>query len=46
MTGVSIAAIGPITAKTVTDSGLKVDVQPERHTIEAMVEEIIGFYHS
>ena len=46
MTGVSIAAIGPITAKTVSDSGLKVDVQPERHTIEAMVEEIIGFYHS
>lgn len=46
MAGVSIAAIGPITAKTVTDSGLKVDVQPERHTIEAMVEEIIGFYHS
>ena len=46
MTGVSIAAIGPITAKTVSDSGLKVEVQPERHTIEAMVEEIIGFYHS
>jgi len=46
MAGVNIAAIGPITAKTVSDSGLKVDVQPERHTIEAMVEEIIGFYHS
>ena len=46
MSGVNIAAIGPITAKTVTDSGLKVDVQPEQHTIEAMIREIIGFYSS
>ena len=28
-----IAAIGPITAKTVTDNGLTVDIQPEEHTI-------------
>lgn len=44
MSGVSISAIGPITAKTVTDSGLKVDVQPQQHTIEAMIKAIIDFY--
>ena len=42
--GVKIAAIGPITAKTVTDSGLSVDVMPEEHTIAAMVEAIIELY--
>ncbi|MBU1566978.1 MAG: uroporphyrinogen-III C-methyltransferase [Proteobacteria bacterium] len=42
---VKIAAIGPITAKTVTDSGLRVDVQPEQHTIPAMIEAIVAYYH-
>ena len=42
--GVKIAAIGPITAKTVTDSGLKVDIQPEEHTIGAMVRAIVAYY--
>ncbi|MBT8330665.1 MAG: uroporphyrinogen-III synthase, partial [Desulfofustis sp.] len=46
MSGVSIAAIGPITAKTITDNGLKVDAQPEQYTIEAMVRKIIDFYHN
>ena len=41
---VSIAAIGPITAKTVTDNGLQVDTQPEEHTIPAMVRSILGYY--
>lgn len=41
---VKIAAIGPITAKTVTDNGLVVDVQPEEHTIRAMVKEIVSYY--
>ena len=44
MAGVKIAAIGPITAKTVTDSGLRVDVQPEVHTIPAMIEAIVAYY--
>lgn len=39
--GVSIAAIGPVTAKAVEKAGLKVDIMPEESTIEAMVEEII-----
>ena len=41
---VSIAAIGPITAETVTDSNLKVDVQPERYTIPDMVSAIVDHY--
>ena len=46
MAGVKIAAIGPITAKTVTDSGLTVDVQPSTYTIEALIEKIVEFYRS
>ncbi|MDK9707270.1 MAG: uroporphyrinogen-III C-methyltransferase [Desulforhopalus sp.] len=45
LANVKIAAIGPITAKTVTDSGLRVDVQPEQHTIPAMIEAIVDYYH-
>ncbi len=41
---VKIAAIGPITAKTVTDNGLTVDIQPEEHTIAEMVKAIVSYY--
>ncbi len=44
LSGVKIATIGPITAKTVTDNGLTVDVQPETHTITEMILAIIDFY--
>jgi len=44
MQGVKIAAIGPITAKTVSDSGLQVDIQPEKYTIPEMVCSIIDFF--
>ncbi len=39
--GVSIAVIGPVTAKAIEKAGLKVDIMPEESTIEAMVREII-----
>lgn len=39
--GVTIAVIGPVTAKAVEKAGLKVNIMPEKATIEAMVEEII-----
>ncbi|MCL4476235.1 MAG: uroporphyrinogen-III C-methyltransferase [Nitrospirae bacterium] len=39
--GVSIAVIGPVTAKAIEKAGLKVDIMPRESTIEAMVEEII-----
>ncbi|MBM4135627.1 MAG: uroporphyrinogen-III C-methyltransferase [Nitrospira sp.] len=38
---VTIAVIGPVTAKAVENAGLKVDIMPKEATIEAMVEEII-----
>jgi uroporphyrinogen III methyltransferase/synthase len=41
---VTIAAIGPITAKTVTESGLQVDIQPESYTINDMVNTIVDHY--
>lgn len=37
---VTIAAIGPVTAKAVEKAGLKVGIMPEEATVEAMVEEI------
>ncbi|MCX8030513.1 MAG: uroporphyrinogen-III C-methyltransferase [Thermodesulfovibrionales bacterium] len=36
-----IAAIGPITAKAIEKTGLKVHIMPKEATISAMVEEII-----
>lgn len=42
--GAAIAAIGPITAKTVRDSKLNVDVQPEQYTIPDMVNAIVDHY--
>lgn len=44
MEGVDIATIGPITAKTVTDNGLQVTVQPEEYTISEMVWSIVQYY--
>lgn len=41
---VKIAAIGPITAKTVTDNGLEVDVQPEEHTISELIRAVVEYY--
>jgi uroporphyrinogen III methyltransferase/synthase len=42
--GVAIAAIGPITAKTVNDYGLEVDIQPDTYTIPEMVNSIVDHY--
>lgn len=39
--GVSIAVIGPVTAKAIERAGLKVEIMPKEATIEAMVAEII-----
>ncbi len=46
LAGVRIAAIGPITAATVLEHGLQVDIQPERYTIDDMVKAIISFYQA
>lgn len=39
--GVSIAVIGPVTAKAVEKAGFRVDIMSKESSIEAMVEEII-----
>ncbi|MEN8140639.1 MAG: uroporphyrinogen-III C-methyltransferase [Thermodesulfobacteriota bacterium] len=39
---VQIAAIGPITAKSVNEYGLEVDIQPQRYTIVDLVEAIVA----
>ena len=39
--GVTLAVIGPVTAKAVEKAGLRADIMPRESTIEAMVEEII-----
>lgn len=41
LSGVSIAVIGPVTARAVEKAGLKVSIMPPEATMEAMVEEII-----
>lgn len=40
---VTIAAIGPVTAKAVEKAGLKVSIMPEEATIDAMVNKIIDW---
>jgi uroporphyrinogen III methyltransferase/synthase len=39
--GVAIAAIGPVTAKAIEGAGLKVDIMPERATLDEMVRAIV-----
>lgn len=46
MTGVAVAAIGPITAKTAEKYGLKVDVQPAEFTIPDLVESVVEYFRS
>lgn len=41
---VTIAAIGPVTADTIRDHGLHVDIQPQRYTINDMVQAIVAYY--
>ena len=41
---VTVACIGPITAKTAQDHGLKVDVVPEEYTIEGLVLTLEEYY--
>jgi uroporphyrinogen III methyltransferase/synthase len=40
LSGVKIACIGPITADTAREFGLRVDIQPKEFTVEALAKEI------
>jgi uroporphyrinogen III methyltransferase/synthase len=42
--GVAVASIGPITSKTCTDLGLKVDIEPKEYTLDALTREIVSFF--
>jgi uroporphyrinogen III methyltransferase/synthase len=42
--GVAIAAIGPITARSCRELGLRVDIEPSEHTIDALAEEIVNYF--
>lgn len=44
--GVKIAAIGPVTAKTITDNGLTVDILPTEFTIPSMVAAMVSYYEA
>ncbi len=44
--GVKIAAIGPVTAETVRQNGLNVDIQPDNYTISDMVDAIVEHYRT
>ncbi len=46
MSGVAVATIGPITAKTAESCGLQIDVQPAEFTIPCMVESIVTYFSS
>ena len=44
LAGVDVACIGPVTAKTAEEYGMRVDIMPKDFTIPAFVESIVAFY--
>lgn len=42
LSGVKIASIGPVTAATLKKSGLKIDTQAKKYTIDGLVDAIIN----
>ncbi|MRR54521.1 MAG: uroporphyrinogen-III C-methyltransferase [Deltaproteobacteria bacterium] len=44
--GVAVASIGPVTSATCRELGLRVDLEPEKSTIEALTEAIVTWYSS
>ncbi len=41
-----IAAIGPVTAKTLETFGLRADIQPQSYTIPALTEAIVDYFQT
>jgi uroporphyrinogen III methyltransferase/synthase len=44
--GMQVASIGPITSKTASDRGLKIDIEARRHDIDGLVEAIRKFFET
>ncbi len=42
--GVTIACIGPVTAKTAEEFGMKIDIMPKEYTLPAFVDAIVEFF--
>ncbi|HXY55641.1 MAG TPA: uroporphyrinogen-III C-methyltransferase [Nitrospirota bacterium] len=42
--GVTIACIGPVTAKTAEEYGIKTDIMPKEYTIPAFVDAMVDFF--
>jgi uroporphyrinogen III methyltransferase/synthase len=42
--GVIVACIGPVTAKTAEEYGMKTDIMPKDYTIPALVEAMVDFF--
>jgi uroporphyrinogen III methyltransferase/synthase len=42
--GVVVACIGPVTAKTAEEYGIKIDIMPKEYTIPALVEAMVEYY--
>jgi uroporphyrinogen III methyltransferase/synthase len=43
---VVVACIGPMTAQTAEEVGLRVDVVAKEHTIPGLVQALVDYYHS
>ncbi len=39
-----VAAIGPTTAKTLTEAGVSVDVMPEKHTLDDALDALAKYW--
>ena len=44
MESIDVACIGPITAKTAEENGLKVSITAQEYTIEALTGAIVDYY--
>ena len=44
MAGVTVACIGPITAKTAREKGFSTDLVPSEYTIEAFTNSIVEYF--
>ncbi len=44
--GVAVASIGPITSKSCRDLGLRVDIEPEEYTLNALVNALEAHFYS
>ncbi|MEK6698398.1 MAG: uroporphyrinogen-III C-methyltransferase [Nitrospirota bacterium] len=44
LNGVTVACIGPVTARTAEEYGMKIDIMPKEYTIPALVEAMVEFF--